>query len=100
MGYDEEQNEKAIKAKIKMILKLNLPCTRKWWEYISTPRFARKFQNRVLGMKKVFIADKEMSLNSLDPKWDDYIVIEVVGSGTYELAKKDGKSLRHPWNSM
>lgn len=51
-------------------------------------------------MKKVFIANKEMNLNSLDPKWDDYIVIEVVGSGTYELAKKDGKSLRHPWNSM
>lgn len=47
-------------------------------------------------LKKVFIADKEMSSNSFGSKCEgSYTVSEVVGSRTYMSVGEDGELLKH-----
>lgn len=64
----------------------------KYFNYVHKKNF--EVENLVL--KKVFIADKEMSCNSLGPKCEgSYTVSEFVGSRAYMSAGEDGKQLKH-----
>lgn len=64
--------------------------------YFNSKVCTKNFKIWDLVLKKVFVANREMSPSSLDLKWEGpYTIIDFVGSGTYKLTGEDDKPIKH-----
>lgn len=77
VGYNEEQNEEAMNTNLYLLKEKQSKSQVKLVAYKKIFQFKvhkKNFNARDLILKKIFVADKEVSSSLLGPKWEEQYI--------------------------